>query len=469
LVWFLHSDSPFLGKRKLLLAYQGFELGSRYFLGFSTIYRAFPARIPAPVKLESDLRAIAARHAPKALIAVAGILVVVGAVSLWQSSRYARQQAILHLRGSIVQEIERGNWPDAERNATALLSFTPSDPSALQWMKQVQDGSKATRLAELRKAIPEALASGQWTEAQSKLRDIAQIDPTDSGIAEWQEDAQNGLLHATEISDLRSGISASIQGRNWPAAERDVSRLLAFLPRDQQASRWQELLHQGKREELLAAEKVNREQRVAELHKTTLDAIGNRNWDLAERDLADLAALAPKDSQISELRSQLNQGRNAQLQAEQEARERERAATQAERRQAEEQAAREAQARAAEERAARESEAKAAEERAARESEAKAAAEKGLTFSDIAHMHRAGACGGTLTINSLGLAFSSSEHSISLQKSEIRSVSECNATFYANFDINRVKSVCLKTSSGNFNFTNSNAEILQAIRTYWGM
>jgi hypothetical protein len=27
LVWFLHSDSPFLGKRKLLLAYQGFERG----------------------------------------------------------------------------------------------------------------------------------------------------------------------------------------------------------------------------------------------------------------------------------------------------------------------------------------------------------------------------------------------------------------------------------------------------------
>jgi hypothetical protein len=25
LVWFLHSDSPFLGKRKLLLAYQGCE------------------------------------------------------------------------------------------------------------------------------------------------------------------------------------------------------------------------------------------------------------------------------------------------------------------------------------------------------------------------------------------------------------------------------------------------------------
>jgi hypothetical protein len=42
LVWFLHSDSPFLGKRKLLLAYQGFELGSRY---FPTIYRAFPGRV----------------------------------------------------------------------------------------------------------------------------------------------------------------------------------------------------------------------------------------------------------------------------------------------------------------------------------------------------------------------------------------------------------------------------------------
>jgi hypothetical protein len=27
LVWFLHSDSPFLGKRKMLLAYQGFERG----------------------------------------------------------------------------------------------------------------------------------------------------------------------------------------------------------------------------------------------------------------------------------------------------------------------------------------------------------------------------------------------------------------------------------------------------------
>jgi len=27
LVWFLHSDSPFLGKRKLLLAYQGCERG----------------------------------------------------------------------------------------------------------------------------------------------------------------------------------------------------------------------------------------------------------------------------------------------------------------------------------------------------------------------------------------------------------------------------------------------------------
>jgi tellurite resistance protein TehA-like permease len=33
LVWFVHSDSPFLGKRKLLLAYQGFERGVSNFYG----------------------------------------------------------------------------------------------------------------------------------------------------------------------------------------------------------------------------------------------------------------------------------------------------------------------------------------------------------------------------------------------------------------------------------------------------
>jgi len=38
LVWFLHGDSPFLGKRKFALAYQGLSGESL----LSTIYRAFP-------------------------------------------------------------------------------------------------------------------------------------------------------------------------------------------------------------------------------------------------------------------------------------------------------------------------------------------------------------------------------------------------------------------------------------------
>jgi hypothetical protein len=44
LVRFLHSYSPFLGKRELLFAYQGFELGESL---HSTIYRAFSVPFPA--------------------------------------------------------------------------------------------------------------------------------------------------------------------------------------------------------------------------------------------------------------------------------------------------------------------------------------------------------------------------------------------------------------------------------------
>src|ERR1017187_8050516 len=40
LIWFLHSDSPFLGKRKLLSAYQKASSGESL---LSTIYRASPS------------------------------------------------------------------------------------------------------------------------------------------------------------------------------------------------------------------------------------------------------------------------------------------------------------------------------------------------------------------------------------------------------------------------------------------
>src|ERR1019366_7085076 len=45
LIWFLHSDSPFLGKRKLLSAYQKASSGESL---LSTIYRAFPSSMTSP-------------------------------------------------------------------------------------------------------------------------------------------------------------------------------------------------------------------------------------------------------------------------------------------------------------------------------------------------------------------------------------------------------------------------------------
>jgi hypothetical protein len=53
LVWFLHSDSPFLGKRKLLLAYQGFERGVATFYDLPGIPPPRPLEV-----IEKDIKAL---------------------------------------------------------------------------------------------------------------------------------------------------------------------------------------------------------------------------------------------------------------------------------------------------------------------------------------------------------------------------------------------------------------------------
>jgi len=51
LVWFLHSDSPFLGKRKLLLAYQGCERGVATFYDLPDIPLQIPVLWQSPLGL----------------------------------------------------------------------------------------------------------------------------------------------------------------------------------------------------------------------------------------------------------------------------------------------------------------------------------------------------------------------------------------------------------------------------------
>jgi len=301
-------------------------------------------RVAAPVEPRIDFHALAARHAPKALIAVAGILAIVGGFWLWQSSQKNREQQVLELRGTIVQAIDRGNWTAAEKDVTTLLSLTPQDPAALHWLAQIQDAKKTGRVVELRRVIPAMIGARKWNDAQARLQEFEQLAPGQAETADWRSQIQAALAQEKEVGDLRAAVSTAIQGRDWGAAEQKVARLVSLVPQDTQALEWQKLLREGRREEMVAAEKKQHEERVTELRKTIPTLLRARRWDSIDRPIEELLALAPNDPQALQWRQQATQGRDVDRQAAEKA--------EADRRAAEERADRER--RATEERAQRE-------------------------------------------------------------------------------------------------------------------
>lgn len=365
------------------------------------------------------------------------IILMTAGTTFW-IVRSKRTQDSRRLRASIEASIGTRNWAAAEADVAALIKLTPNDPLALQYQDVIR---------------------------QAQV-DVQVSPPTVPGLA--NEDRRS--------SSLKAEIEKDIEKSNWDAADTSIRKLVGEFPNEHNgALSWQRRVKAGRAADLAKADNQKRNRRVTELTDQVSASVVRRNWDDADVALREIAELVPNDGRIATMSALINEGRQADRAAEEQAKARakdeaERAARDAAQRETEQREAEVKRRRASGKRPASEeaTAGKAEARRAASEKAAKQAeASREVTF-ETSHLHTVGYCVGKITVTSSGFSFSSPKHSISVNKSQVRSSGTCMKKTPAYLPTNLA--VCINTSSGNFNFASGQEFSMEsAIQKLWGL
>jgi predicted Ser/Thr protein kinase len=125
--------------------------------------------------------------------------------------------------------------------------------------KQAEEAQQP-ELANLQDAIPAAIAARQWSQAGEDIARFDEIAPGDPRVAEWRKQVDAGVAYDRNLDDLRSSIRNAIREKDWATAERQVASLLAVAPDDPQAAGWRaQVAAQGRQPDLAAKQNSKRE------------------------------------------------------------------------------------------------------------------------------------------------------------------------------------------------------------------
>jgi hypothetical protein len=174
-----------------------------------------------------------------------------------QSAEMARIAEVSRLRAAVAQGIRARQWISARADVARLSALEPAEPAIRTWIGQIDAGSaRDARIADLRAAVGAAIGRRDWSGADRELRLLLETVPGDPQAVEWQRLLSSGrkedLLaseaaarrqQTAEIDDLRASIPGLIESRRWADAQQRISKLLSVLPRDAQATAWQNQLY----------------------------------------------------------------------------------------------------------------------------------------------------------------------------------------------------------------------------------
>lgn len=198
------------------------------------------------------------------LLFIAGLVLIVLAGTWALRSLHSKTAAeAAHVQDSVLKAIREHQWDKARTGVARFSQLEPSDPRAQTWLDQIDKGSARDRKVEdLRSAAGKAIEARNWTKADSQLKLLMSEVPGDREAVEMQRLVTEGRkqdlippknssppqedLRAKEsgarkkqVDKLRTSIPLSIQSRRWTEAQRQIAELLLLVPRDPQAAAWQ--------------------------------------------------------------------------------------------------------------------------------------------------------------------------------------------------------------------------------------
>jgi tetratricopeptide (TPR) repeat protein/predicted Ser/Thr protein kinase len=133
-----------------------------------------PAR-PAPPQIRLGRRAI--------ILAAAGLLALVLVFLLWPRSEEVQQPQLAGLQDAIPEAISTHHWQQAEASIARFQQLAPADPRAAKWGKQVEAGRA---LDALHSSIQDAIRQKDWATAEAQIKDLLAKAPYDPQIPIWQ-------------------------------------------------------------------------------------------------------------------------------------------------------------------------------------------------------------------------------------------------------------------------------------------
>jgi tetratricopeptide (TPR) repeat protein len=117
------------------------------------------------------------------ILAAAGLLALVLVFLLWPHSEEVQQPQLAGLQDAIPEAISTHRWQQAEASIAQFQQLVPADPRAAKWSKQVEAGRA---LDALRSSIQDAIRQKDWATAEAQIKDLLGKAPYDPQIPIWQ-------------------------------------------------------------------------------------------------------------------------------------------------------------------------------------------------------------------------------------------------------------------------------------------
>lgn len=137
---------------------------------------------------------------------------------------------------AIANALQAHDWLDAAARVKQFEKSNPDDDRIKDWKNQIDKGSAHDHKdAALHSSIDEAIAVGDWDKAESQIHKLRKEAPDDPTLSNLQRQVDEGFKQKPKVKDLHAALKAEMKAKQWSDAERDIASLLALIPRDPDA------------------------------------------------------------------------------------------------------------------------------------------------------------------------------------------------------------------------------------------
>jgi hypothetical protein len=212
------------------------------------------------------------------------------------------------LHQQVEQEIRGKQWDAADRALTELLKTATETDQIKAWRRAIADGRESDRknaeVTVMRQRIEEEIRTKQWDAADHTIAELLTTTRETDQIRAWKKavaDGHESDRKNAELAAMRQRVEQEIRTKQWDAAERTIAELLKIGPETDQIAAWKKAIA-GARES---------DRRTAELFQQVEREIATNQWDAGERTITELLKTVPETDQIKGWKKTIAEGRES--------------------------------------------------------------------------------------------------------------------------------------------------------------